>query len=85
MGFDLLMAFALMNGIESFTRGKVQGTKEGTPGILVTRCIHFHLLADGGIGWPNVRAPMQIGAIQEDQLSWLGRLGLVSLSGIVTG
>ena len=85
MGFDLLMTFPLMNGVEAFPRGKVQRVKEGTPRILVTWRFYFHLFTYSRVGLSIIGTPVQIGTVKVNQLGRFRWLSLVCLRSIMTG
>ena len=65
---------AMMNGVESFTRWKMQAAEQGQPGILQPWCIDLHLLADGCVSRAEVRAPVQVSAVQKDERGRFGWL-----------
>ena len=85
MDLNLLMTFALMNGVKTFTCGKEERTKESCPRVVVAWCCYLDLFPGRRISLTNFRTPMQVSAVKVNQVGSFGRLGFVTLLGIVAG
>jgi hypothetical protein len=87
MRLNFLMAFALVNRVQSFSRGIFEAPKEGIPGIVDTWRGDPALLPLRNITVSHIRAPMEIGGVKKDESgrSWgTAQHTLRSIWGIMT-
>ena len=60
-----------MDGIQAFSCGIGQATKQSIPGILFSRRIHLYLLPFGSVTIAYIRQPMQVSGVKEHQMTCL--------------
>ena len=85
MDANFLMPLALMNGIQSFTRGIDQAAEQGIPGILLPWRLDPALTPLGHVTVADIRTPMEIRDVKIGQFGWLGRLTQIGTGDIMTG
>jgi len=83
MSLHFLVSLTLMNGIQAFTCGIQQATKQSTPGILYPWSIYLHLLPFGNIAVTHIWQPMQVSGVEEYQMPPSGRKISVCIGGIM--
>ncbi len=83
MSPNFLMAFSLMNRIESFTRRIDETPEQGIPGIGESRAVHLQLAPLGDITPPDIGTPMKISAIKKREFRRFRRLLKIGIRGIM--
>ena len=83
MGLDFLVTFSFMNGIKPRPIRIDEAAKQSVPRIGVSRAVNLDLTPLGNITSPNIRAPMQIGAIKEHEFRRDGWLLRICIRGIM--